>query len=225
MDIPSKHDHLRMLTAIVEHNRRSSAEKLAPYKYELEIIGSSLSTLYQVGTCHRKCFGGPHVLERLSGRAYNLASSSYILICSGFYDESLNLVRSLGEIANLVSMSVVDKKALQGWLSADKKTRINKYGPASIRKILAKHADYTAYASDAWYSKFCEDYTHVHPDTMPNFDVESGRSHVGGFVQVENMAEAISELSVVTCHIAMIASKFADLDDMFDELAEMVDSL
>jgi hypothetical protein len=42
---------------------------------EREVLGTSLSALYQVATCHRKCFGGGHVLESLSGRIYNLAGN------------------------------------------------------------------------------------------------------------------------------------------------------
>ena len=96
------------------------------------MIGTALSALYQAATCHRKCHGGSHVLEALAGRVYNLACSAYSLITQGFYDEALNLIRSIGEISNLISLSIVDKEAIAEWLSSDQKTRIKKFRPARL---------------------------------------------------------------------------------------------
>lgn len=223
MEIPSKLDHLKMIASLAERSRRDSAEKLDPHKDELRILGIALSTMYQVATCHRKCFGGPYVLERLTARSYNLACSAYILMCRGFYDESLNLIRSMGEIANLIAMSVVDKSALQRWLSADRSTRMKEFGPAKVRKIVERKGQPLLFANKDWYQRFCEDYTHVHPDTMLHHTEESGRSVVGGIVDEEGMKEAIGELTGVSAHIAMIVSRFADLDDMLEELSKEVD--
>lgn len=115
MEIPSGIAHIEMIASISEHNSKVTASNLNSSKTELSVLGVSLSILYQAATCHRECFGGPHVFESLSGRAYNLACSAYILSCRGFYDEALNLVRSMGEISNLISMSAVDKSALDRW--------------------------------------------------------------------------------------------------------------
>jgi hypothetical protein len=40
----------------------------------------ALAALYEVGTCNRKCWGGPHLLESLSVRVYNLGVSAYLLM-------------------------------------------------------------------------------------------------------------------------------------------------
>lgn len=223
MEVPSKLDHLKMIASITDSSRRDSAEKLDPHKDELRILGIALSTMYLVATCHRKCFGGPHFLERLTAQSYNLACSAYILMCRGFYDESLNLIRSMGETGNLIAMSVVDKPAYQRWLSADASTRIKEFAPANVRKIIEKKEQPLIFARKHWYQRFCEDYTHVHPDTTLHHSEETGRSVVGGTVDEERMKEVIGELTGVSSHIAMIVSRFADLDDMLDELSSEVD--
>jgi len=76
---------------------------------EVALIGVALSALFQAATCYRSCSGGPHILEALAGRSYNLAAAAYTVITRGFYDEGLLLIRSIGEIANLIALSASDK--------------------------------------------------------------------------------------------------------------------
>ena len=213
-----------MLDDIAEHNRKLSVKELESATTALALLGTSLSVLYQASTCHRKCFGGPHVLEGLCGRAYNLACGSYLLICRGFYDEALNLVRSIGEIANLISLSVVDKEALRKWLQSDVKTRIREFGPAKVRKLLARHEPFLTCADQNWYTRFCENYTHVHPGTKPNVHNPDGKAYVGGIVQHDGIKLAIDELTNVITHLAMFVSKYTQMDDLFSEIRALIRS-
>lgn len=121
--VPSGREHLEMIELVGDLNQKASSIGLSQYGEELKILGISLSIIYQVATCHQRCFGGPHVYERLMARTYNLACSEYYLIGRGLYDEALNLNRSLGEIANLIGLFAHDKKKLASWLSSDVKTR------------------------------------------------------------------------------------------------------
>ena len=147
---------------------------------DLALIGTALSALYQAATCHRRCYGGGHVLESLCGRAYNLGSSAYLLASFGYYDEALNLVRGIGEIANIVSLSVLDKKSLREWLEANPNTRRKKFSPARVRRILEERGQTLMYADSDWYAKFCELYTHVGPGTRPNLHNDAGIPVAGG---------------------------------------------
>ena len=94
MNIPIGLGHIEMLETLAAKTRQESIAVEIKQPTDLKMIGTSLSALYQAATCHRKCHGGPHILEALSGRTYNLGVSAYILIVRGFYDEALNLVRS-----------------------------------------------------------------------------------------------------------------------------------
>ncbi len=56
---------------------------------------------------------GPHVFESLCARSHNLGCSAYFLAMSGYYDESASLIRSLGEIGKLISLSVCDNTTVR----------------------------------------------------------------------------------------------------------------
>ena len=82
------------------------------------------------------------------------------------------------------------------------------------------------FANKDWHSRFCENYTHVHPKTIPNMHVktEKGQGIVGGLVQDEGMQLALGELSTAATLIALYVSRYADLDDLFQELNQAVKS-
>ena len=168
--------------------------------------------------------GGTHVLEALAGRTYNLGCAAYILICRGFYDESMNLVRSIGEISNLIFLSVVDKQSLRRWLAADRKTRLKEFSPARIRKLVDKEAPSLMYADRDWYSRFCEQYTHVTPSTKPNLHNNEGMPHVGGVLQPAGLAVSLSELATVLAFVALPICRYFDFADLTDALGNEMDS-
>ena len=220
-NVPSGLDHVKMIEMMGELNRCTSDPILDDYKNELKVLGISLSILYQVATCHRKCLGGPHVYESLLARTYNLACSAYHLMGRGLYDEALNLIRSMGEMANLIGLFANDSDALTSWLLSDVTTRKKNFKPVDIRKSLEKvKGGAFLYANQDWYSKFCEDYTHVHPGTKPNVHNEQGQGHAGGRVQDEGLKLSISELTSVCTYIALFASQYGGLNDLFKELRE-----
>lgn len=124
------------------------------------MIGTAMSALYQAATCHRKCYGGQHVFEAVCGRAYNLASGAFILALDGVYDEAANLIRSIGEIANLVSLSAWNPELFQKWLTSDEKTRKRDFAPVKVRLALEEQKR-PLIADEDWYSRLCEDIRHV----------------------------------------------------------------
>ena len=115
-DVPLGVAHLKMVDRLEGAAYAQSANHLRHSNIDTQaLIGTSLSALYQASTCHRKCHGGPHIFESLCGRIYNLGVGAYLLVQRGLYDEALNLTRSIGENANLIALSVVDKEALKQW--------------------------------------------------------------------------------------------------------------
>lgn len=222
MDIPSGIEHLDGVLRGSLNVQHQSAQTLDELSTERELLGTALSALYQVATCHRKCFGGGHVLEALSGRIYNLTASAYQLALSGFYDEALNLTRSIGEIGNLISLSVVDKSALTEWLTSDTQTRIKKFSPAKIRKLLERHEAAVVVANKDWYSEFCEKYTHVTPQTIPNLHAASGQGHVGGVHEPIGLRKVVEELMGIVGAVTLYICKYAEIDDIFNDIVGIV---
>src|SRR5258708_6593527 len=191
---------------------------------QYQLIGTALSVLYQAATCHRKCHGGPHILESLCGRMYNLAVGAYLLAQRGLYDEALNLTRSIGEASNLIALSVIDKAALKEWLSSDKKTRLSKFSPSKIRKALERQEPALVLASEDWYAKFCEAYTHVTPQTKPNMHNSRGQAYVGGVYQAEGLNSTLEELATVLASVAMIVCGYFKFSDLLAEITAVVKS-
>ena len=135
--MPRGDKHIQMLVELEQIHRAETTVLLKHNFKDARLLGTALSALLEVSTCHRSCRGGTHVLESLAGRTYNVACSAFSLITLGFYDEAMVLVRSLGEITNLLSLSVYNEEMWHRWLSADKKTRLNEFAPARRRSLAA----------------------------------------------------------------------------------------
>jgi hypothetical protein len=66
----------------------------------------------------------------------------------------------IGEVSNLIALSVVDKKALKEWLSSDKKTRLRKFSPSKVRKALERQEPALLLAKRGLVRSFLRD---IHP--------------------------------------------------------------
>lgn len=220
--IPSGLAHLEILADLEAITYSKSKENLAEAVTDRQLIGTGLSALYQAATCHRKCHGGPHILESLCGRMYNLAVSAYALALRGLYDEALNLIRSIGEVSNLIALSVVDKQALTEWLSSDKKTRLKKFSPSGVRKALERQQPDLLLANDDWYRRFCEQYTHITPQTKPNMHNAVGKCYAGGVYQPEGLMMTLGELATVLGSVSLIVCGYFKLNDLFDEISAIL---
>lgn len=218
--IPVQRKHLKLIEEFTDKTRAETARSLSGEDSKQDLVGTALSALYQASTCSRKCHGGDHVLECLSGRAYNLGCSAYTLIASGFYDEAQNLIRGIGEILNIVTLSAVDKVAFEDWRSSDPKTRWKKYSPAKIRRILEKNSPSFLYVDKHRYSELCEKYTHVGPSTRPNLYDDLGVPVVGGIYQSDGFEKSMGELSRLLGILSLQISKYFNFDDLFQQLRD-----
>jgi hypothetical protein len=213
--LPIGAEHLAMMTAISMAVGRETQEHSKEHTANRRLIGTSLSALYQAATCYRHCHGGNHMLERLCGRAYNLGCAAHHLTLVGLYDEALNLIRSLGEMTNLIMLSALDPPKIQEWLIADRKTRLNRFGPAAVRKVL--QAKGYICATEEWYQEMSEGYTHITPATQPNF--HGGAAWVGGRYEEKGAEKCFGALLYVVTMLAMFICKFFTFDDLFKEIS------
>lgn len=225
--IPSGVAHLDMVAHCESITLEESSKSAPPMETERCAIGTAMSALYQAATCYRKCHQGrgrPHVFEALCARMYNLACSAYLLSLRGFYDEALNLIRCIGEASNLIALSVADKEALREWLESDKETRLRKFGPSKVRKLLEQKEPALLLADEDWYSRFCEEYTHVGPQTKPNTHNTEGRGWAGGIYQAAGFKRTLEELSGALLPVSLIVCKYFEFSDLFDELTRIVEA-
>jgi hypothetical protein len=160
--------------------------------------------------------GGKHTFERLLGRAYNLGCSAYNLTLFGLYDEALSLIRSLGEIANLVMLSALDGPKITEWLHATRK---------NVWKILAPSRSAGCFKLREWSHVLpasgiekCRRATHITPDTRPNF--HGGSPFVGGRYEKEGVTKCFGALLYVSVTLAMFVARFFKFDDLFEEISK-----
>jgi len=222
--VPTGLDHLALIREGERVALESSAPLLAEAQAQLTFLGTAFAALYEVGTCNRKCWGGPHLLESLCVRVYNLGISAYTLMVRGFYDEALNLIRSVGEIGNLIALSVAERDVIRQWVAPDKKTRLREFGPAAVRRRL-ENAGGIMIAPQDWYAEFCEVYTHATPGTTPNMHNQTGLGWAGGVVKEAGFDKVLDELVGKVGSIALMSSAFAQLDDYVQQLSQAVESL
>jgi hypothetical protein len=190
------------------------AEERLPW---MEIIGMCLNALYQAATCHRKCRGGGHLLERLCGRAYNTACAAYQLTTFGLYDEALTLARGLGELTNLVALTAVDPKAAQEWINADRGQRIKDFGPSAVRRRVKKISRRHLCMDDKWYGDLSEAYAHITPLTQPNFHGDI--AFVGMRYEQKGCKETIVSLLRILTHLCVFICPYFALSDLSEKIA------
>jgi hypothetical protein len=215
-EIPIGLEHLEWIASL-SASAASKSAYLSIEQRDLQIIGTSLSTFYQAATCHRKCHGGDHLLERLVGRMYNLSCAAYSLITLGFYDEALSMIRSIGEISNFLSLSIHDKDAIKEWISSDKKTRLRNFSPVNVRKRIEEKGGMML-ANQDWYSTLSEDYIHPTPNTKPNMHNKKDIAVAGGVIQEQGAQVAIRNLAYITGPTALIVCAYFKFDDLLQEL-------
>jgi hypothetical protein len=147
-----------------------------------------------VSSCYWCCLGGDHRLEYLAGRLVGSARASMGLLRRGFYDESLNLTRSLGEIANLLFLFAQDRSAYERWVALDETLRRREFSPVRVR--LAIEAKGLPIPIDEQrYSSLSEVATHVSPLTRPNAHSPDQRPSSGGYFNLASSMAALNELA------------------------------
>jgi hypothetical protein len=222
-DVPKGLAHIAMIVGINQDNRVVTQKLLTTHRDDLKMLGTSLTVLFEAATCHRKCWGGGHKMEFMAGRVYNLACAAYSLVCIAYYDEALNLTRSLGEIANLVALFHMDDSAFEKWVKMPNDARREAFGPGKVRKRLKSEGGLLL-MDDAKYWELCESYTHPTPNTMPNKHNDQQRAICGGFIQERGLAYSLEALTSLTGAIAMFYAALFNFDDSFQELKRLAQS-
>ncbi len=147
-----------------------------------------------VASCFWCCLGGDHRLEYLAGRLVSSSRASLSLLRRGFYDESLNLTRSVGELANLLFLFAQDRSILDSWAGLNDGERRREFSPVKVR--LALEAKGLPIPIDKErYSSLSEVATHFGPRTRPNAHSPDQRPRMGGYFDLASSIAALNELA------------------------------
>lgn len=213
-DIPEGLDFLNLVSSL-EHKCRETTISQHGNMGEkapkcLSSIGTILSLLDRVASCWWGCNGSSHQLEYLVGRSASSAMAALQVAQSGYYDEALNQVRSLGEIANLFALFAADPASLVAWAISSKKQRLSQFGPAAVRKSLERLQAPMPVSAER-YSVLCELVTHPTPSTKPQSYNPLHMPSVGHNFQPAGHLVVLNELALPLSFIAVFASSLVTL--------------
>jgi len=181
----------------------------------LEKLGTVLSLADRIGSCFWSCPGnasGSHVIQYLTSRTGSYGRAIIRLARLGFYDEALNLLRSLGEIGNLFTLFSLNPSAKSEWQEADKRTRIKRFGPGPVRDAVSKLGGVLLMSADE-YHRLCEISTHPVPTLVPQNFNPHGRGIAGGFFQQAGILVVLNETSVLVSAMVFLAARLCDVPE------------
>ena len=184
-----------------------------------ENLGTVLSLLDRVGSCFWGCRGGDHILEALAGRVCSSSRAALRLLQFGFYDESLSLSRSIGEIANLLLLFNQEAEAFREWQQLDEQRRKRRFSPAAVRLHLEKierdkSIDLHLLTVDRQqYGALSEVATHPTPQTKPQVHNPLEAPCLGGVFQEAGVVVALQELAEATARATIPLPKLLGYDD------------
>jgi len=178
----------------------------------LQVTGETLMLLEQYGTCHWGCRGGAHLLERFAARTVSYALASLRLLWFGHYDEAYSLLRTLGELANLLLLFANDSDELRLWRDADESERRNSFGAAAVRgKLEGRRLPLvlTRERFNVLSSRF------AHSGQIPAAQLHnpSGVMTTGGYIQAGGLTYGIAQLAVFVATIALALSEQGEMPD------------
>jgi hypothetical protein len=93
-------------------------------------LGTALSLFVQMACCQWGCRGGEHREENLLRRLANYSFGALRLARLGLYNESISMLRSVAELANLIELFTLRRDHLSDWHSTPATERWKSYGPA-----------------------------------------------------------------------------------------------
>lgn len=176
--------------------------KKAPACYEH--LGQLLAYADMIGSCVYGCPGGgaeEHAVWYLVSRTSSFGRAALRLMKMGFYDEALTIVRSIGEISNLLALFVAEPSSIKEWEKSDRAYRLDKLSPGKIRKRIQSLGGQPPMSSDK-YSALCEIGTHPVPEARPQGFNHVRRAMTGGMVVQE--AGALVVLNELTMAMIMV---------------------
>jgi hypothetical protein len=170
-----------------------------------ECLGDVLSMLYAEASCHHGCLGGDHLHERIVAKVVANALSSLRLAMLGYYDESLALARSVGEIANLLFLFAAEPSSMDTWRVADEAQRRRDFAPVKVRLWLER-LNLRPPVESSRYGLLSEVAVHLAPSTAPQAFNHHGRPTLGAQFQFEGLMVVLNELGVAVAEAAACIS-------------------
>src|SRR5260370_8713211 len=189
----------------------------APYLGErapraLCALGNVQSLLDRAASCAWGCLRVDHCAEFLVGRAVGSSNAAMLLMTNGHYDEALSLIRSTGEVANLVCLFITDRALFERWKSIDDKTRRKEFRPVRVRQQL-KASEGPLVIDEDLYDVLSGFAIHPEPGGLVQAHNALSRSLLLPIFQAEGFLKCINDLARTMAFVAVFAAAFIKLPD------------
>ena len=162
-----------------------------------QLLGNVLSLIYREACCFYGCDNGDHLPQRIAARITSHALSSIRLMNMGYYDESLTITRSIGEMANLLFLFAFKPAYFEKWKIADDSARWKDFRPKKVRDAL-KAAMLPIPIDEQRYKLLSSIVVHLAPDVTPQAHQPQTHPTVGSVFRAENFVVGLNELAAAT---------------------------
>jgi hypothetical protein len=179
----------------------------------LEKLGTILAEADAIGSCLWSCPAegfDAHTIQYVVGRASGFGLAIMRLSRFGFYDEALSLVRSLGEIANLLMLFRLDSAAMADWKSSDSSVRRSRFRPTQVRDRILKLKGFVPMDSPK-YHRLCELSTHPVPELRPQLFNPHGILSLGATFQQAGVLVVLNETAYLEALIVLLGAKLCNI--------------
>jgi hypothetical protein len=159
-------------------------------------LGTALSLFLQVASCQWGCRGGEHREENLIRRLANYSFAALRLARLGLYNESLALLRSVAELANLIELFTVRLTYLDEWHTTPAKERWRVFGPAEVRRKIGSTGNRPVVDKDG-YGALCDAGVHISPESAELSHQFEGTVYAGGEFSPMAFLLILNELAIM----------------------------
>jgi len=190
-------------------------------KEQFDGIGSALSLLSQLASCAWGCSGGTHLKENLIRRFANYCFATIRLNNLGFYNEALALIRSGGELANLIALFSSERGEFEEWSAITSSERWDKFKPEKIRAKLNEFS-IPEIMSHETYSELCGISIHPSIEFALMSHQENGNVFIGSEFSRDAIISIYNELTSILSKILTCISAFMAVDIELDKTLQEV---
>lgn len=215
--VPEGTDFLRGVLRFTSQCERMTDEYLAAetpkgFITTHEHLGTLLSLLDRTSSCWWGCRQGDHAAEMLVGRCCSYGLCAFKLARSGFYDESVSLARSVGEITNLAVLFITDPSALREWRTVDERTRREKYRPVAVRRALEAKS-FPVPVNQSRYGQLSAKAVHLTPTIPPQMYNTERHAKIGGYFQETGLCFCLAEIGYPFSVLGLCAVELCGLSE------------
>ena len=142
------------------------------------------------------------VVQLLGMRIFNAFGASVKLALSGYSQNSALIMRDILETIFLMDLFRGDWTAIERWRLADKKERMKKFSPDSVRKALDVRDGFDGKKRKALYDLFCE--LAAHPTMKSAYMMrpqKDGDAVIGPFIEPTTLEAVLMEMGKLAVQV------------------------